>query len=63
MQFKTILFTLAAFAPVFAAAAAASCDQCGECITACTTSNCPPGSSDCDGWCAEFCSSDLGCSC
>ncbi|KAI0518404.1 hypothetical protein F5B22DRAFT_644711 [Xylaria bambusicola] len=60
MQFKTLLFTIAALAPVFVAA---SCDQCGECVSTCTISNCPPGSHECDGWCTDFCSSDLGCSC
>ncbi|KAI1182195.1 hypothetical protein F5B17DRAFT_421579 [Nemania serpens] len=51
MQFKTIIFALAAFAPIFAAA---DCSQCGECVSACTTSNCPPGSHQCDGWCGKF---------
>ncbi|KAI1268203.1 hypothetical protein F5Y18DRAFT_424534 [Xylariaceae sp. FL1019] len=49
MKFPAIILTLAAFAPVFAIA---GCEQCSECVTACTTSNCPAGSQDCDGWCA-----------
>ncbi|KAH7040664.1 uncharacterized protein B0I36DRAFT_311196 [Microdochium trichocladiopsis] len=60
MQFRTMLLTFAAMAP---AIVYAQCDLCTECVSVCNESNCNPGNTECNAWCTDFCSGDLGCQC